>query len=123
MTIDGTNGVTYPDATAQTTANSLGVGQTWQNVITNSPGPRAAGTTYTNTTGRAITVFVQASTGAGGAASISPTVASTLLPVIVYYSANSGYAQSTFFIVPPGATYSVAISGSSSFIAYWFELR
>lgn len=113
MTISGTSGLTFPDTTTQAAAavSPIGVSQTWQNVT----GSRAASTTYTNSTGKAIAVSVEA----------YPRDVSCSLTVggVVASVGNAGagsYArQPLFAIVPNGVTYSYAGNG----FEYWAELR
>lgn len=84
-TITGTGGV----------SGGLGTGQTWQSVT------RTSGTTYTNSTGKPIVVFVLFTTGNGGSGKVS--VSGVELGTITGYT--SGSAQSYCVIVPPSATY------------------
>jgi len=84
-TITGTGGVT----------GGLGTGQTWQSVT------RTSGTTYTNSTGKPIVVFVLFTTGNGGSGKVS--VSGVELGTITGYTGGS--AQSYCVIVPPSATY------------------
>ena len=94
---------------------SVGEGQTWQNVS----GSRALGTTYTNTTGRAIQVAASVYYSGTDAAAVvsgvqilrSYTVSCCGVPQLSVFPLT--------FIVPPGATYSV--TGSS--LVLWTELR
>lgn len=89
-----------------------GVGQTWQDVS----GSRTTGTTYYNTTGRPIAV--QLLTGGSGGA-LTPTVGGVALCAT---NNSPGTIQTqTYFVVPPGMSYSVATSGPS--IGGWKELR
>jgi hypothetical protein len=108
MTLLVSTGVQFPDATTQTTAaNSIGSGQTWQDVI----GSRAAGTTYTNTTGRSIQVGIRSQ---GGAA---------ILTVGGVVAAQSGINNASNFIgaiVPPATTY---ILSAGAPVYNWAELR
>lgn len=87
----------------------IGVGQTWQNVL----GSRAAGVTYTNTTGRPILVNIVLSTGTAGRTFI-------VNGINVASFDNSGAVDFSSAIVPAGGTYS--ISGAAS-ISLWSELR
>lgn len=96
--------------------NSIGYGQSWQNLS----GNRFVGSTYYNTTSRPIQVSV----------TISPTTGGP----IAIFSVNgvqAGYSQFVYnsfvgsingVIVPPGASYVLSISGSAS-LASWYELR
>jgi len=98
--------------------NSVGYGQTWQ-VVT---GSRSAETTYYNTTGRPILIWVSAR-------SISALMQITLQinGVTVgesYASFNTGSATHPgvlVAVIPPGASY--LVSSSSYTITYWSELR
>lgn len=83
------------------TTSAFGVGQTWQDMTSS----RASGTTYTNSTGRPIQVYIQTSTGGGNF-----TVGNATLP-----THGSSMIQVT---VPSGETYSF----SAAFNAWW-ELR
>jgi hypothetical protein len=103
-----TTGVKFPDTTIQTTAsNPIGDGQTWQDVI----GSRAAGTTYTNTTGRSIQVGIRSQGG------------NAVLTVGGVVAAQSGINNASNFIgaiVPASTTY-VLQSGAP--VYNWAELR
>lgn len=96
---------------------TIGDGQTWQNLTAS----RAFNTTYTNTTGRPIAVAVTGYSSAGSGMAVVALVNGTQV-----YRGSWGYGSSTpcavFFIVPPGATYSVAPNGSGS-LESWAELR
>ena len=107
------------------TANSLnagiGVNQTWTNVTAS----RAYGTTYTNSTGKPISVTVSGgSTGSGSFIHIV-YVNSNEIAYQTTYSANAGYRHNVFFIVPNSATYSVTGVGGINTTALhnWSELR
>lgn len=89
-----------------------GVGQTMTNVAAS----RASGVTYTNSTGRPITVYVSA-------ADSTNTMYVQVGAVVVYQSLS----RSTYFnylpisfIVPSGSTYVVA---NITYLASWVELR
>lgn len=89
-----------------------GNGQTWQ-VVT---GSRAAGTTYYNTTGRPILViYCSGDSNNGFIAKVNGgTIAS--LPG----GGGAGSGTSAYFVVPPGANYSVSTSATGY---TWAELR
>lgn len=93
-----------------TNNNAIGVGQTWQDVKSS----RSLSTTYTNSTGRTISISFSCSSGSGG------TVTGIIdgSSVIQQYgsSANVGITM----IIPPNSTYSVTSSTST---LYWKELR
>jgi hypothetical protein len=119
-------GVKFPDDTLQTTAAvpSIGTGQTWQNVTSS----RAAGATYTNTTGKPIQVIVSAQSNAGGDGTANLQAVVDALTIdrvaIEYYWSNVvvAFRNSVSFIVPAGATYGVNVSHSST-LGSWYELR
>lgn len=128
-TIDGSSGLTFPDATTQATAAvSLGVGQTWQDVTAS----RAPNTTYTNSTGKPI-AFVAKISFTSGAVTCTTIVGGVTLhsasyTSTVYYSNLSASpstvpASAVLIIVPPGGTYSVNTNGASPVTAQWLELR
>ncbi len=85
---------------------SIGYGQTWQDVL----GSRTSATTYYNTTGKPILVSV--TTGGSG------TSVCTVNGVTVINQAGSLQAQNSF-IVPPGQSYVV----TNASIQAWAELR
>ena len=114
VTINGTNGITFNNSSTQAQSAGLGTSataQTWQNVTAS----RALGTTYTNSTGYPIMVFIL-SGGGGGTATLSVNING-----VNYFQAYaSPYAVATLtFIVPNGATY-VATGGNGGL---WSELR
>ncbi|MGC4366497.1 hypothetical protein [Hydrogenophaga sp. R2] len=93
----------------------LGVNQSWQNLT----GSRTAGTTYTNTTGRPIAVF------AAGPTTTTSNALVLSVGGVTAASMGTAAAGSSLFvtgIVPPGATYSISVSGGVSINA-WSELR
>jgi hypothetical protein len=93
---------------------ALGVGQTWQNVT----GSRALGTTYTNSTGRPISVNIVASRS-NAAGTLGITVAGVSTGDLAIAQAVQGFVSA---VVPNGATY--LISGSTlTTINAWVELR
>ena len=103
------------------TAQSLGVGQTWQNVTAS----RAINATYTNTTGKPIMVSVIVFGGAGNDAvyfSINPSIGSALIGYT--WIPASSQAVSIQCIVPPSATYRLSSAGYAQLQANsWAELR
>lgn len=90
---------------AVTSMQSLGYGQTWQDVT----GSRAQGTTYYNTTGKPILVSVY------GTFSSTPTIT---VGGVVAAQTNSTSQMSA--IVPSGASYVLSAGGT---LARWSELR
>ena len=98
-------------------SSSIGVGQTWQNVTAS----RAFATTYTNTTGRPITVNV----GTDRRPNITATMTATVGGVPFDVDFTSSGAQNRLigvFIVPSGATYQVSTDQAFS-LQQWMELR
>lgn len=121
-TIGGLVAGGLPDATITqaelaTAVQPIGVGQTWQ-IVT---GSRAYGTTYTNSTGRPITVAITNSSSSG-LASLNITVGGVQIYDIAANAVASSYYGSLMFVVPSGTTYSAVVSGSSV-LAKWAELR
>jgi hypothetical protein len=98
-------GIEFPDATTQTTAQSdIGVGQTWQNVA----GSRSAGVTYTNSSGKSISMAVS-------------TIGTAYITVGGVLAAVSGIGDATNYlgaIIPNGTTYSM-----TGAVGIWAELR
>ncbi len=91
----------------------LGVDQTWQDVTSS----RAAGTTYTNSTGKPIQVFISMGTSAGGSYTI--TIGGLSLGGSMSVPNNIG--SSTSFIVPNNTTYVLTLSSAT--LSKWTELR
>lgn len=116
VSINGTSGVTFNDSSVQG-ASAIGYSQTWQNMTSS----RSIGTTYTNSTGKPITVTIAATgNGANGLFGI------TLNSAVTFYSpsAYSGGAwTSVTFIVPDGNTYYTTQQGSNVTLQIWMELR
>lgn len=116
LTIDASQNATF--AGTVTATNLFGVGQTWTNVTAS----RAIGTTYTNSTGKAIAVSVYKGSG---------TVANSFWLISVggvsigsstqVYSASA--AQQAFFIVPSETTYVLTNGSGATVPAIWAELR
>ena len=103
---------------AMAAMQSLGYGQTWQNVI----GSRSLGTIYYNTTNRPILVEVGALNSSVQNAAIALTINGVFLG---YNGGNNGNVGATYGgsagIVPINASYSASVTGGS--LAYWTELR
>ena len=117
-TTAGNGGVTSVNgSTGAVTVTSVGVGQTWQNVI----GSRALGVTYTNSTGRAIQVAATVTGGdtVGAAQAIvdSVTILSCSTSSCCGVPQISGFPLT--FIVPAGNTYRLNGAGLTT----WAELR
>jgi hypothetical protein len=107
------NGTTWTSATP---AGGIGIGQTWQSVT----GSRALGTTYTNSTGKPIFVYIVVQLSSNGDTNL------TLNGVVLDGPASSaGGAVFTpcSFIVPDGNTYNLSVFGGSVSVTAWSELR
>lgn len=103
---------------ALTSMQSLGYGQTWQG------GGRAVGTTYYNTTGKPITVKVLIANAAYNYYLYLYSYVNGINIALNYQYAVSGLTISVYdtFIVPPGASYGITVTGSYV-LGYWTELR
>ena len=115
MILDGT--ITFSDSTVQSSSSntySFGLGQTWTDLTAS----RALSTTYTNSTGRpiAVSVYWQA-TGLGTATATVSGLQIAATAIAASAASNSGGLS---FVVPVGATYSVACNVS---FTRWAELR
>lgn len=99
---------------AMTSLQSLGNGQTWQNMT----GSRSAATTYYNTTSRPISVCV--TSNAATTIDFILTVGGVQADRHAYASASNGVI-SVRGIVPPGASY--ALTANSGTVNHWSELR
>lgn len=94
---------------------AFGVGQSWQNVLAS----RVSGTTYTNTTSKTITVYVEISSADAETNTIQ-------VDGIVLSSGDWGIAgmrSVVSFPVPSGSTYKVTTANANSMIRSWSELR
>ena len=102
VTINGTNGITFNDATTQgTAATALGSSsQTWQSVT------RSAGTTYTNTTGKPIAFLMTFAAGSGSNEYVYLTVGGTSMFFIGAVLVSGVVFGQNMAIIPVGATYS-----------------
>lgn len=98
-----------------TNSQSIGIGQTWQNVTAS----RALGTTYTNTTGRPIAFAVSLAYAAGGS---SVTINVGGLSFGADTAPGNMNSVRGPFLVPVGATYSVT-NNSGITLNQWSELR
>jgi hypothetical protein len=109
-TIQGTGGQAF------TSLQSLGFGQAWASQT------RSLGTTYYNTTGRPIVVFVYGSSAVASGHFWNFTVNS----LVIGYSSQAYTATAEIggtFIVPVGASYSVNQQTGSTNVNLWTELR
>jgi hypothetical protein len=115
MILDGT--ITFSDSTVQNSSSntySLGLNQTWQNVTSS----RAAGTTYYNTTGKPIEIYLSV-------AGTNATYPQLTIGSIARQSFNQQLSATAFPFresgtIPPGSNYQLTASAS---ILLWYELR
>lgn len=100
-------------------ANSLaiGVNQTLQTFTVGTQ--RISGTTYTNSTGKPIEIYIVGSSGGGGW-NITLTI-NSMQVLSMGVTSNQGESMCFSSIIPNGATYVVNNSGASIFS--WKELR
>ena len=123
IALDGSNGITFPNASTQSVGGIGAGGQTWTDVTSS----RAMGTTYTNSTGRPIEVLITLDGGGPGArhdiyvnsVNIGKCYATD------YYSGSAAttHYQLANFTIPNGATYSDNVGNGSASVLLWFELR
>lgn len=97
----------------------LGMGQSYVNVTSS----RASGITYTNTTGRTIVVSAWALTGGVTNQWAYGYVNGVMIARNSLYANGSDYTAHVYFIVPPGATYSVTLNNVVVGSLVWYELR
>lgn len=111
----GTAGVSSATVKGYMTTNgrveSIGVGQTWQDVTAS----RAAGTTYTNSTGKPIMVSIEVSSSATNALIIDGITISEI-------SDSDGMGSTVQGIVPNNSTYLLSVGGATT-LEGWKELR
>lgn len=110
LTSDGT------DWTSAAPAPTLGVGQSWQSVI----GSRSLGTTYTNSTGKPIFVYIVVQLTSNGDTMLTLNGIALDGPTS---SAGGGVWGTCSFIVPDGNTYNLSVTGGSVSVTAWAELR
>lgn len=89
--------------------------------ITNVTGSRAFGTTYTNSTGRPIVVYVS-SVNDFALAGLTGFINGTVM-VSSGEPSGLGSALSITLIVPNGATYAVGVTSGSATLSSWNEIR
>lgn len=120
--VSGTNTITLPavTGTAALTSDVIGVGQTWQNLT----GSRVVGTTYTNTTGKAIQLLVAIYYAADSNQRTGSFIVAGI--IVCSYQVQSNVTGQmnypTSIIVPAGATYQFTTPGFISILS-WAELR
>jgi hypothetical protein len=114
------NGTTWTSATP---AGGVGIGQTWTNVI----GSRALGTTYTNSSGKPIQVYVQ------GIASPSGALLRAYINGVFFADSGTNFVDGGAFrpqfsiIIPNGVTYRFDnysdVGTQATSLQSWWELR
>ena len=98
--------------TATNCTNAIGYNQSWQNMTSG----RSLGTTYTNSTGKPIAIYISRNNTGNNTYQI--LINGTAIGYVNCYGTNSGAEV----IVPSGSTYSATVGGAGSLIT-WFELR
>lgn len=115
--------ITGGSITGVTGINTLGDGQTWQNVTAS----RATGVAYSNTTGRTIFVAISANASVASTSRDSTFLINGAAYAYHLSSNNSGtdgQSHNYFMPIPAGATYQLNTSGAGGFtIIFWSELR
>ncbi len=102
-------------------ANSTGFGdgQTWQNMTSS----RSTGTTYTNTTGKAIAINIETTFIGGGRVGITATIDGYSFEFANAIFPSGGSLNTTgTTIVPNGSTYRISITGGVG-LNKWSEMR
>ena len=96
----------------------FGIGQTLQNVL----GSRSNNTAYQNTTGKPITVTIQAvSTDNSTSKAIQTSPDGVTWSLVLYVPSNVSAAQAITFVVEPGRYYKT--NATSINLASWWEFR
>ena len=102
---------------AMASMQSLGFGQTWQNLT----GSRAVSTTYYNITSKPILVNAQVQTTSNAVGTLTATANGIQVALSAIAASAGYYCGYVSFIVPPNNSYSVASTYGS--ISTWSELR
>jgi hypothetical protein len=115
--VAGSGTLTLPttSGTVALTSQVIGISQTTQNLTAS----RALNTTYTNSTGKPIVVYVSV------ANSVSSPVMLNQIDGVTIYGAASPTANTWFsftMIVPIGSTYLINMNGIPA-LQYWVETR
>ena len=116
----GTNTITLPASTGTValTSDTIGIGQTWQNVGAS----RSTGTIYTNSTGRTIMVAITGLITSSVAFSDWFEVGGTVVSRVGGVGSTANMPAYVYAIVPPGLTYRLNTVSGVAF-NYWSELR
>ena len=99
LTVDASGKVSAPNGYNDV----FGSGQSWQTMT----GSRAINTSYTNSSGKPISVIVGFTSNSAAGFGGSVVIDGVTLPAQTYHAANAGYVNTLTFIVPIGATYKV----------------
>ena len=107
-------GMLFSGGAALSAQSSLGFGQIWTNVT----GSRVLGTSYTNTTGRPISIFVFC------VSSVNANLNITVNGLVLFGpGATAGFSLQNTVIVPVGGVYSANVSAGVASSVAWVELR
>jgi hypothetical protein len=99
---------------------TLGRGQTWQDVHTS----RTNGVTYYNTTSRPIMLNVVMSSNTATIIFITTSISANGTTMYAgSVSLAGGTASISGIVIPPGASYSADIEGTETSVVFWWELR
>ena len=113
LSVGGLPDLTITSAELSADVVPIGVNQTWSNVTSS----RALSTTYTNTTGKPIQLYIVCTGGNSNGAAVTIGGVS---PAQLYTNVAGGRVA-FFVIIPNGVTYS--LGDASSTIHSWWELR
>ena len=103
------------DITINTTANNaIGVGQSWSDVTSK----RANNTTYTNTTGRPIQLFISVNVGGQG-----DDIGTFNIDGVVMTIRDATAWSHLSFIIPNGSSYKLSVNASQYNLLTWAELH
>lgn len=94
--------------------NAIGIGQTWQDVASQ----RANNTTYTNTTGRPIQLFISVNVGGQG-----DDIGTFNIDGVVMTIRDAAAWSHLSFIIPNGSSYKLSVNASQYNLLTWAELR
>ena len=107
---DGSGNITI----TTTANNAIGVGQSWSDVTSQ----RANNTTYTNTTGRPIQLFISVNVGGQG-----DDIGTFNIDGVVMTIRDAAAWSHLSFIIPNGSSYKLSVNASQYNLLTWAELR
>jgi hypothetical protein len=107
------NGTTWASASLQV----IGVNQTWQSVT------RVIGTTYTNSTGKAILLLARANRSTFSSSGLNITIDSLELPLCVNTNSGGGNTAVGSIIIPNGSSYVLSVNSDPLTSYEVWELR